>query len=121
MPAAVTIFIGVFAYIQKVDLTGFTQARLRVNKLGVAAAGATSLIRASYSTTYTQTAGSYLQLGSAAQVEVTIGTTINSFFDSGWINLAAGAIADNIYITIIGANGNGTADPVFGSITVEFQ
>jgi hypothetical protein len=120
MPAAVTLFAGQAAYIQEVDLTGYTQARLRVNKLGTAG-NTNSTIRAVYSTTYTQTAGSYLQLGSAAQVEVVPSTTANAFFDSGWINLASGAIAADIYIAIVGLNGNGTLDPVYGSITVEFQ
>lgn len=126
MPSAVDFFGAAagnaagFAYIQEVDLTGFTQARLRVNKLGVAG-NTNSTIRAVYRTAYSQTASAYSQLGSAAQVEVVVGTTINSFFDSGWINLAAGAIANDIYIAIVGLNGNGTLDPVYGSVTVEFQ
>jgi hypothetical protein len=126
MPSAVDFFGAAagnaagFAYIQEVDLTGFTQARLRVNKLGVAG-NTNSTIRASYNTTYSQTASTYSQLGSAAQVEVIVGTAINSFFDSGWINLATGAIADNIYIALLGLNGNGVLDPVYGAITVEFQ
>jgi hypothetical protein len=119
MPAAAGFLNLSAGIIQEVDLTGFTQARLRVNKLGTAGV-ANSTIRAVYSTTYTQTAGSFLQLGSAAQVETIIGTTINAFFDSGYINMAAGAIAANIYIAIVGLNGNGTADPVYGSITLEF-
>ena len=120
MPAAVGFFAGSAAYIQEVDLTGFTQARLRVNKLG-AAGNTNSTIRAVYNTAYSQTASTYSQLGSAAQVQVVPSTTANAFFDSDWINLAAGAIADNIYIAIVGLNGNGTLDPVYGSITVEFQ
>jgi len=120
MPAAVGFFAGQAAYIQEVDLTGYTQARLRVNKLGTAG-NTNSTIRAVYNTTYSQTANTYLQLGSAAQVEVVPSTTANAFFDSGWINLATNAKVDNIYIAIVGLNGNGTLDPIYGSITVEFQ
>jgi len=117
MPTAAAIFPITFAAIQEVDLTNFTQVRFRVNKLTVAGAAA-SLLILRYATTYTQTAASYLDIGTSV-VSVAINVTA-TYLDTGWINLVAGAKAE-VYIVPIGISGNGTADPVFGSIVAEFQ
>jgi hypothetical protein len=117
MPAAVTLLFGTASAIIKADLSTYTQCRLLVNKLAVAGNTNSKLIL-EYATTYTQTATSYLDIGTTEVSCAATGT--NTYVDSGWINLAAGAKAD-VFITVTGINGNGTLDPVFGSITAEFK
>jgi len=117
MPAAVTILFGNASAIQKADLSGYTQCRLLVNKLAVAGNTNSKLIL-EYATTYTQTAATYVNIGTT---EVSCATTgQNTYVDSGWIDLVSGAQAD-VFITVTGINGNGTIDPVFGSIIAEFK
>lgn len=117
MPAAVTILFGNAAAIQKANLSGYTQCRLLLNKLGVAG-NTNSKIVLEYATSYTQTAATYIDIGTT---EVSCATTgQNTYIDSGWINLATGAKAD-VFITVTGINGNGTLDPVFGAITAQFR
>lgn len=117
MPAAATLFAGNTSYIQKADLTSYTQCRLLVNKTGVAGA-AGSVLELEYVTTYTQTAASYLTIGSSA-VSVAVNVT-DTYLDSGWINLVAGAQA-SVFLSIIGSGGNGTLDPQFGHVVAEFK
>ncbi len=117
MPSAAALFLGNAAYIQKADLTNYTECRLLVNKTGVAAQAA-AILELEYSTTYTQTAASYSQIGTTA-ASVTVNVQ-NQYLDSGWISLASGAKAD-VFLTIIGVGGNGTLDPAFGHIIAEFR
>jgi hypothetical protein len=117
MPAAATIFAGNTAYIQEADLTNYTECRLLVNKTGVAAQAA-AILELEYSTTFTQTAASYSQIGTTA-ASVTVDVQ-NQYRDSGWKTLATGAKAD-VFLTIIGVGGNGTIDPTFGHIIAEFR
>lgn len=37
--------------------------------------------------------------------------------DSGWVALAAGALAD-VYLAVTQIGGNGTADPALGNVTL---
>ncbi len=117
MPAAAAIFAGNTSYIQKADLTNFTQCRLLVNKTSVAGAAA-SILEIEYSTTYTQTAASYLSIST---VPATVAVNVaNEYRDSGWQTLVAGAKAD-VFLAVIGSGGNGTLDPQFGHVVVEFR
>lgn len=117
MPAAATIFLGNTSFIQKVDLTNYTECRLLVNKTAVAGA-ASSILRLEFSTTYTQTTTSYTQIGTAA-ASVTVNVA-NDYRDSGFQTLVSGAKA-NVFITIIGSGGDGALDPAFGQIVAEFR
>lgn len=117
MPAAAALFLGNTAYIQKADLTNFTECRLLVNKLGTAGV-ASSILELEYSTTYTQTASSYSQISSTAtSVAVDVA---NTYQDSGWQTLVSGAQAE-VFLSIVGLGGNGVIDPLFGHIIAEFR
>ena len=117
MPAAATLFTGSTSYIQKADLTNYTECRLLVNKTSTS--GSTnSILRLEYATAYTQTAASYIQIGTTA-LSVAINVT-NQYLVSGWHTLVSGAKAD-VFLTIIGSGGNGVIDPSFGHIVAEFR
>ena len=117
MPAAATLFTGSTSYIQKADLTNYTECRLLVNKTSTS--GSTnSILRLEYATAYTQTAASYIQIGTTA-LSVAINVT-NQYLVSGWTPLVSGAKAD-VFLTIIGSGGDSFADPIFGHIVAEFR
>jgi len=117
MPAAAALFFGNTGFIQKADLTNYTECRLMVNKTGVAAQTG-AILELEYSTTYTQTAASYSQIGTTA---ASVGVAVqNQYLDSGWQTLASGAQA-HVFLTIIGVGGNGTLDPTFGHVIAEFR
>lgn len=121
MPAAITFFLGATGNpIVELDLSHYNQGRLLVNKTTVAGAGANTALLIRYSTTFTQTAGSYLTMGTS-EIQAVVGTNASGHFDSGWINLVAGAKADGIFVGLFGINGNGTADPQFGTVVAQFR
>jgi len=111
MPAAQTEFFGATSMRTKYDLTNATQARLLVN-VGPVAGVAGSTLRVQFSTD--QTTWNDLVTGGASVAINSAGTLQVSAFG----NIVAGAKAD-VFLRIVGENGNGTADPRFG--TVELQ
>ena len=112
MPAALTEIWGLAASRQRVDLSDATQVRLQVNVNGAGAAG--SQLRAQYSTD--QVSWNYLDggTGPAAAVDA-IGLAVSS-----WVTVTAGAKSD-VYLRIIGINGDGAADPTFGIIQLQVR
>lgn len=120
MPVALSFWLNTAAVgptISRIDLTGYTQVRLRVNKQGVAGAAASKLILRYY-TSFSQTVANYLDIGTSEVSVVCTGT--NVYLDTGWINLAAAAKAD-VWVALLGSGGDGAVDPVFGSIVAEFK
>jgi hypothetical protein len=117
MPAAETWHAS-NAACRKIDLTNYTQVRLTVMKLATAGP-AGMLIRAKYRTTWDATVGNWAQLG-VSDVACVIGTGVSQPYDSGWINLAAGARAD-VFVGIAGASGNGSLSPAFGNVMLHFR
>lgn len=75
-------------------------------------------VRALYSASHDLTIGNYLTLGSS-EVQVTVDAA-STVTDSGWINLVNGAKAD-VWIGLAGIYGNGTADPIFQHIWIQFR
>lgn len=117
-PAAVSLLLSNARHVQKHDLAGFRQARLCCWKAGAAAAtGAKLYLR--YSTSHSTTATDYSAIG-ASDATVSIDTT-NAFLDSGWVDLVAGAMADGVFLAVIGEGGDGSADPTFGTIYAMFR
>ena len=100
-----------------VDLLGYTQVRLRANKMVVGTAG--SLFRAKYFTSYNTTVTNFLQLGASAQVEASLAAT--GYFDSGWMDMALGARNDGICIGFTELGGDGVADPALGATDILFR
>lgn len=119
MPAALTWFQGVATvrpYWPR-DLTNYTQAR--VQALMAATPGSTGAkVRVLYSATHDMIIGNYLTIG-ASEVQATIDAA-STLTDSGWINLVAGAKAD-VWIALAGIDGNGTADPIFQHVWIQFR
>lgn len=115
MPSAVTEFLGSTAGRIKYDLTPFSQARLVVRMAAVAGAAGSEL-RVQYSTddsTYTN----YLD-GSTGPS--TVITTNNTTFAGAWVTIVAAARAD-VFLRVVGAGGDGVADPVFGTVVLQVR
>ena len=112
MPAALTEFNAVTVLRTRKDLTRFTQVRVLVNNQTVGASGAE--IRGQYS--LNESSWDYLDGSSGPGANV--GTT--GVRSSAWVSLATAAKAD-VFLRIIGIDGDGAADPVFGLIALEFR
>lgn len=120
MPASLQFINGSVGYRSafKLDLDDFTQVRFRVSKGATAGATGSKLILR-YHTSLSTSASDYSDIGtSEVSVAVDVGAGV---LDTGWVNLAAGAIATNRFIVIVGSGGDGTIDPDYGTITAEFQ
>lgn len=116
MPAALTEYGGTNRTRVKADLTGFTQARLTV---AVSTVGnSTAEVRIQYATDGdTQAAWAYLDGVDGPKANIT--TAANGRV-SAWVNLAAGAKGD-VWLRVVGINGNGTLSPVLGTITLQVK
>ena len=113
MAATLTEIFGLTAHRLKFDLAGFHQARLVVN---VEAAGHSTpaLIRGQYSTD--ESSWAYLDGTSAPSVDISAtGTKV-----SGWVDLVAAA-QDDVFLRIVGLDGDGIVDPQFGLIAIEVR
>lgn len=116
-PAAEAFIFGHTRHVTKVDLTGYTQARLVIT-LHTTAANAGAKCYLKYYTSYSETVGDYLDIGTSS-VEVAIDST-DTCVASSWVNLAAGAIAD-IFVAVTGDGGDGVIDPTFGLVAADFR
>ncbi len=114
MPAALTEFNGGQQGRIKVDLSLATQARLIVRTQSTVGASGAEL-RAQYSTD--ENTWAYLDglTGPAIPLNAANATQV-----SAWVNLAAGAKAD-VFLRLIGINGDGSASPTFGNISVQVK
>jgi hypothetical protein len=120
-PAALSFWLStatVAKGTQRVNLTGYTQVRLLVNKQGTAGAAAAKLILRYKAAPWTQVVANYSDIG-VSEVSVAINVQ-NTFLDTGWINLAAGANAD-VFIDLLGQGGDGVLDPAFGYVCAVFK
>ena len=117
MPIALAFFLGSHRHITRADLSGYTQARLIVNKQATAGAAASKLILR-YRTAFSITVADYLDIG-ASEVSIAVNTT-NNVLATAWINLVAGSKAD-IFLCLAGSGGDGTLDPAFGNIFAQFK
>ena len=120
MPAALSFLFSTATVgkdIQKVDLTNYTQCRLLVNKQGTAGAAAAKLILR-YRTAFNQVVANYSDIG-VSEVSVAVNVQ-NTYLATAWINLAVGAKAD-VFVSVLGAGGDGVLDPAFGTIVAEFK
>jgi hypothetical protein len=112
-PAALTELFGLNDRRRKYDLTQFTEARLVVNVEVAGFAG--SSLYAEFSTT---DGGTYAALDNATgpnALLTTAGTIV-----SAAVSLTAAAKAD-VFLRISGINGDGTADPEIGLVTLQVR
>lgn len=105
------------AGITRRDLTGYSEVRLVVMKLGTAGAAA-SVIRAKYITAFNATVGNWVQLGTS-DVVVAINST-NQIRETAWIPLATAAKAD-VFLGIAMQGGDAALDPIVGSVSLQFR
>lgn len=111
-PAAATEFHGSIR--ARIDLTGYTQARVTlVNQ----AAGATSSLRLQYALS---PFSSWAYLDGTSGPTVVVPTSANSSAMSAWVNLEAAAKAD-VLLRAVTFGGNGTEDPSFHKIHAQFK
>jgi hypothetical protein len=111
-PASLTELFGTTAGRLKADLTNVTQVRLQATVV-VAGAG-TAALRVQYSTD--QSSWSYLDGASGPSVNVnTTGVKVSS-----WVAPAAAAKAD-VFLRVVGINGDATADPSFSNILLQVK
>lgn len=116
-PSAVTFFGGSHRWATRVDLRGYSDCRLVVNKQGTAGQ-AGSVVRLRYRSAFDTNAANWLTIGES---EVQVGIAVqNAVLDSGWIKLVKAAEND-VYITLDGVGGNATLDPAFGCIYAQFR
>lgn len=119
MPNTLQFFDSSSAYVTQIDLSAYNQVRLIVNKQGTAGAtGSKLLVRYQATTGSPFTESSYLAIGTS-EVSVAVDTT-NTIITSSWIDLASGAKSD-VWVALMGIDGDTTADPVFGNIYAEFR
>jgi len=113
MPAAETELPTSPRYRTKVDLTNYRQARMVVNVL---TAGATTPAKLLVQYSTDETTWYYLDGSSGPSVNIdATGVKVGS-----WVNLTSGAKAD-VFLRIVGIDGDGVADPQFNEITVQFK
>jgi hypothetical protein len=118
MPAADTFMFNSHRHVTLINVEGMTQVRLKVNKQATAgASGAKLMVR--FSRTFSTSVGAYTDVG-VTEVSVPI-NAINTFLDSGHIDLNPDTHGGDIYVAIVGTGGNGTLDPQFGHISVSFS
>jgi hypothetical protein len=119
MPSALSFFDSSNTYVTQLELSSFNQVRLVVNKLGTAGATGSKLILRYQDTTGAPfTASSYSDIGTS-EVSVTVDVA-NNILVSSWINLATAA-KDDVWVALLGVDGDGAIDPTFGNIYAEFR
>lgn len=121
VPASAAFFAGQARTRTVADLSRYTQARIVAN-VGSTAPVDGTIMFVRYYTSESTTFSDYLPMGAAsADVSVTLTATSNKASAGSWINLVAGAKADNLYLTIGGSDGNGSTSVAFGIIRVDFR
>jgi hypothetical protein len=115
MPAGQTELFGTVWGRRAADLTDFSEFRVMVNQSAVGAAGA--FLRAQYSTDGGTMWNDLETGGTGADVDIDVGTGLKV---GAWGALDAGAQGD-VQLRLVGEGGNGSTDPAFRYIGIEFK
>jgi hypothetical protein len=128
-PATDTPLFGVAGPLRKrIDLTGYTQARLTMTP-GAVAGSANATLRLQYTTDLTGAAGwAEIDGSTAVGIPPEVGAsairidtaTASTPAAGAWVTLAAAARAD-VLIRIVGNSSNGTGSPTFHAASVQFR
>jgi hypothetical protein len=113
MPAAVTEMFGAPYGRIKIDLTHATYYRIVVMQTVAGLAGADINLQYSTNNSTYQAADT----GAAGELDVGSGTGVKI---GAWAELAAGAKGD-VWLRLVGKQGNGVADPAFQSVRIQFK
>lgn len=125
MPAAATFLMSNPASCQQKDLSGYTQVRINTTMGGTAgASGARLGLRfrpasssPSFTTTITEANWPSISVGDVCRVPVS-GT--NFPFSSGWQSIL-GTAKQDVFLAVVGSGGDGTIDPIIGTVTIELR
>lgn len=113
MPAALAEFGGLAIHRAAADLAGATQARLAAN-VATAGAATPARLRVQYSTDLA--AWAYLDGSAGPSVDIdSTGLKVSS-----WVSLAAAAAAD-VYLRLVGIDGDGVTSPAFGAVMLQVR
>lgn len=115
MPATQTALFGTAWATRVMDLTGMTEFRLIVTESVVGFAGAT--LRAQYSADGGANWFNLESAGTTADVDISISTGLRV---SAWAGIEVAAASD-VQLRIVGQGGNGSTDPAFRYIALEFR
>jgi hypothetical protein len=117
MATGQTFLAGSSAYVQLVDLSPFTGVSLSVNKVGTAGQPL-SFLFLGYRSAFSATATAYAPLVNS-HPKTYIDFT-NNIVNSGWFPITQAARSQT-YLALLSSGGNGTLDPVVGSIVAYFK
>lgn len=119
-PLAERFIVGQpWRYIKLVPMAGHTQVRLVGFQTVASASPNTPRLRLVYKTGgWSTTIGDYTSLAASGDVEISLSTV--ALQDSGWVDLAPGAVGD-ILVGLTEQGGDGAEDPAFGYINVYFR
>lgn len=122
MPSAETFFNSQGRWVYPVDLTNATMIRVVATMPNPGALPANGAkIRIKYKTEasgFSTTIGDYSSLAASGQVEVTMSNAMG-VYSSSWTAIAAGA-KTTVILAVSGVDGDGAADPQFGSISIDY-
>lgn len=114
MPAALTEWNTAPQQRTKCDLTNATQARIVV-RMGATGGVAGAELRCQYSTD--ESTWNYLDGATGPSVAINV---TNAVAAGAWVALAAGAKAD-VFLRVIGINGDGVVSPQFGNFSMQVK
>lgn len=120
MPAAATFYNGNAGFIQRVNLEAYSQIRLDLFQGTAGLSGADIKLR--YSTSNDDTVGNYTNTfdltGDALSLEIGTGGNDGTTLTTDWVDLKSAAKTADIFMCVIGEDGDGTEDPVIGQLNV---
>lgn len=119
MPVADTFLFGVYSHVKQADLTPFTQVRLNV-LIGGTAPVANAKLRVGFASAFSGTVANYASIARTGLCSVTLAASAAQAATSGWVPMA-GTARGEVFLALIGSDGNATADPVFCQASVEFK
>lgn len=102
-----------------VDLSGYTQVRLRANQQVTSASVNTPELYVVYNTSFSTTFANYSTIGASADCAISL--TGTGYRDTGWVDMAAGARVDGVFIGFAERGGDGVADPALGATDILFR
>lgn len=104
--------------IQIADLSTYSQVRMFCRIYTTSASSRSPRLIAKYHTSYTTTLATYSDIGTS---EVSCSMAAYTLVNSGWIDLADGAMIDDCYITVTQIGGDSSATPRISSLFMEFR
>lgn len=118
LPAAAAFLSGGQRHARIVDLSKCTQVRVTCYVATNMSQGSAVLDLMYKTGAFSSSASAYAAIGTS---NVRIDLTSATQQDTGWIDLAAGAIADDIWIAPITSNGDGVGAGAIGNYIVQFR